>query len=97
MVVLSSRPTIVPRRAGVKRQSPLRSVWCRGRAADHLYSGRSTRSGDGALREVPLEEGDRPLPGEPGGGLVVPRRGVVVEPVLGAGVHVHLVGDAVGL
>src|SRR5438034_2172929 len=49
------------------------------------------------LGQVFLEEVHRPLPREFGGGLVVPRRRVVVEPVLRAGVLVHLVLHVVRL
>src|SRR4051812_44498364 len=50
-----------------------------------------------AGREVLLEEGQRALPGQRGGGLVVARGGVVVEPVLGARVLEHLVLHVVRL
>ena len=51
-----------------------------------------------ALRpQVLVEERDRPRPRELGGGFVVARRRVVVEAVIRARVHVHLVLDAVRL
>ena len=47
----------------------------------------------GSGHQVALEERERALPGQLGGGRVVARRGVVVEAVLRAGVQVHLVPD----
>src|SRR5712691_3184955 len=53
-----------------------------------------------ALRLAPqvlVEELERPLPGELGGGLVISRCRVVVEAVLRARILVHRVRDVAGL
>ena len=60
-----------------------------------LLTFRKWRIGDGA--HVLVEPVHRALPGELGGGLVITRRRVVVEAVLGLRVDVAFVRDVVGL
>ena len=46
--------------------------------------------------QIFIEEVEGALPGQLGGGLVIARRSVVVEAVIGTGVNISVVGDVVG-
>src|SRR5215471_19222487 len=99
----SSSSTTTPRttrttstRSGATPSGTSVSTSCASTTSRHT----ATRGSDervGRSGEVLPQEVDRPLPGQPGRGLVVARRGVVVEAVLRAGIGEDLVAHVVGL
>src|SRR5437773_401405 len=83
----ASRRTRLVRPSSTRRPTRGRST----RPSDSAFSGRGSRAVWPLPAQILVEEVERPLPRELGGGFVVARRRVVVEAVLRSLVHERLV------